>query len=432
MPQGARKMSTSTIENEFGLETAEWPQWFVAGQAAAETEFEKTPAPKRKDEAWRFANVAALDLSAFVPAPPVTSEGRIINASQGMPETSAKLVFANNTLAFQDTANLPAGVLLLPLEVAAREHRELFEKFFMSQPVELGSHKYAALHKARVRSGAFLYVPRNVEVELPIEIFHWVEGAYSSVYPHTLIVCGENSKVTVVDYFKSADNAPALACGVNDLHLERGAKLTYIAVQDWSKETTAFQINSTVVGKDATSTALTANFGGAFVRGESLSRLVGEGSRSEMFSINPVEGTREIDQRTLQDHVAPRASSDLLYLNALDDKSRTIFAGLIKVEPGAAGTDAYQKVRNLILSDDADPNSMPGLEILNDDVRCTHGATNGPVSEDELFYMQARGISSPVARRLIVNGFFNSLLERIESPALRSHLESLVAKRLSL
>jgi len=420
------------METEVGLETAEWPQWFVAGQAAAETEFEKTPAPKRKDEAWRFANVAALDLSAFVPAPPVTSEGRIINASQGMPETSAKLVFANNTLAFQDTANLPAGVLLLPLEVAAREHRELFEKFFMSQPVELGSHKYAALHKARVRSGAFLYVPRNVEVELPIEIFHWVEGAYSSVYPHTLIVCGENSKVTVVDYFKSADNAPALACGVNDLHLERGAKLTYIAVQDWSKETTAFQINSTVVGKDAASTALTANFGGAFVRGESLSRLVGEGSRSEMFSINPVEGTREIDQRTLQDHVAPRASSDLLYLNALDDKSRTIFAGLIKVEPGAAGTDAYQKVRNLILSDDADPNSMPGLEILNDDVRCTHGATNGPVSEDELFYMQARGISSPVARRLIVNGFFNSLLERIESPALRSHLESLVSRRLSL
>ena len=425
-------MSTITMETEVGLETADWPQWFVAGQAAAETEFEKTPAPKRKDEAWRFANVAALDLSAFVPAPPVTSEGRIINASQGMPETSAKLVFANNTLAFQDTANLPAGVVLLPLEVAAREHRELFEKFFMSQPVELGSHKYAALHKARVRSGAFLYVPRNVEVELPIEIFHWVEGAYSSVYPHTLIVCGENSKVTVVDYFKSADNAPALACGVNDLHLERGAKLTYIAVQDWSKETTAFQINSTVVGKDAASTALTANFGGAFVRGESLSRLVGEGSRSEMFSINPVEGTREIDQRTLQDHVAPRASSDLLYLNALDDKSRTIFAGLIKVEPGAAGTDAYQKVRNLILSDDADPNSMPGLEILNDDVRCTHGATNGPVSEDELFYMQARGISSPVARRLIVNGFFNSLLERIESPALRSHLESLVAKRLSL
>ena len=164
------------------------------------------------------------------------------------------------------------------------------------------------------------------------------------------------------------------------------------------------------------------------MRGESLSRLVGEGGRSEMLSINPVAGAREIDQRTLQDHVAPHTSSDLLYLNALDDSARTIFAGLIRVEPGANGTDAYQKVRNLILSDDADPHSMPGLEILSDDVRCTHGATNGPVDEEELFYLQARGIPLGTARRLIVNGFFNSLLERIQAPTLRAHLEDLVAQ----
>jgi hypothetical protein len=169
------------------------------------------------------------------------------------------------------------------------------------------------------------------------------------------------------------------------------------------------------VDRNATCTALIADFGGGFVRGESLSRLVGEGSRSEMFSINPVEGTREIDQRTLQDHVAPHASSDLLYLNALDDKSRTIFAGLIKVEPGAKGTDAYQKVKNLILSDDADPNSMPGLEILNDEVRCTHGATNGPVRRGRALLHGSPWHPEEKARRLIVNGFFNSLLERLEN-----------------
>jgi Fe-S cluster assembly protein SufD len=151
-----------------------------------------------------------------------------------------------------------------------------------------------------------------------------------------------------------------------------------------------------------------------------------------MYSINPVEGTREIDQRTLQDHVAPHATSDLLYLTALDDKSRTIFAGLIKVEPGAKGTDAYQKVKNLILSDDADPNSMPGLEILNDEVRCSHGATNGPVSQDELFYMQARGITRDKARRLIVNGFFNNLLARLENETLRAYLEQILTKRLAV
>ena len=203
-------------------------------------------------------------------------------------------------------------------------------------------------------------------------------------------------------------------------------------MQDWSRESLAFHLNSTIVDARALCTSLTANFGGGFVRGESLSRLVGEGARSEMYSINPVDGTREIDQRTLQDHVAPNATSDLLYLNSLDDKARTIFAGLIKVQPGANGTDAYQKVRNLILSDEADPNSMPGLEILSDDVRCSHGATNGPVSEDELFYLQARGIPREAASRLIVNGFFNSLLEKLPDPVLREYLMGLVARRLQV
>ena len=422
---------TTLMEKPVAARSA-WPAWFQAEQSAALAEYEKLPVPVRKDEPWRFANLKALDLSAFVDAAPVASEGRLINASTGLAENAAKLVLGNNTLLHREAAALPKGVILETLESAATNHAELFKQYFMAQPVELGSRKYAALHKARVSGGAFLYVPANTSVALPIEIFQWVEGANASVFPHTLIVCGENSSVTVVDYFKSADKLPAFACGVNDLHLARGAKLTYIAVQDWSRETTAFHLNSTIVDRDATSTALIANFGGAYIRGENLSRLIGEGARSEMFSINPVEGTREIDQRTLQDHVAPHATSDLLYLNALDDKSRTIFAGLIKVQPGAAGTDAYQKVKNLILSDDADPNSMPGLEILNDEVRCSHGATNGPVSADELFYMAARGIPKDKARRLIVNGFFNNLLERLEDETLRSHLEALLAARLSI
>ena len=422
---------TTLMEKPVAAPSA-WPAWFQAEQSAALAEYEKLPVPVRKDEAWRFANLKALDLSAFLDAAPVASEGRLINASFGLKETAAKLILGNNALLHRDATALPKDVILETLESAATNHADLFKKYFMTQPVELGSRKYAALHKARVSGGAFLYVPANTSVTLPIEIFQWVEGANASVFPHTLIVCGENSSVTVVDYFKSADKLPAFACGVNDLHLARGAKLTYIAVQDWSRETTAFHLNSTIVDRDASSTALIANFGGAYIRGESLSRLVGEGARSEMFSINPVEGSREIDQRTLQDHVAPHATSDLLYLNALDDKSRTIFAGLIKVQPGAAGTDAYQKVKNLILSDDADPNSMPGLEILNDEVRCSHGATNGPVSADELFYMAARGISKDKARRLIVNGFFTNLLARLESETLRSHLETLLTARLSI
>jgi len=411
-------------------EAAVWPEWF--DQGAAIREYESTPEPTRKDEAWRFAKISALDLSGFVPAPAVSNEGRIIVASAGLAEFSAKMIFANNALLHEDASRLPAGVIFLPLEIAARQHEALFRKYFMAQPVELGSHKYASLHKGKVTSGAFLYVPPNTEVSLPLEIFHWVEGENASVFPHTLIVCGENSKVTVVDRFQSADGFRAFACGVNDLHLAPGSQLTYVAVQDWSRDSLAFHLNSTIVDSSAVCTSLTANFGGGFVRGESLSRLVGEAARSEMYSINPVEGTRELDQRTLQDHVAPNATSDLLYLNALDDKARTIFAGLIKVQPGAHGTDAYQKVRNLILSDEADPNSMPGLEILNDEVRCSHGATNGPVSQDELFYMEARGIRREAATRLIVNGFFTALLGKISNTAVRGNLESLLAKRLAV
>ncbi len=426
-------MSPAIAENSVKVETeTSWPAWFVDQQAAALTDFETTPAPTRRDEPWRFSNIAAVDLSEFLPAAPVQSEGRLINASNGVPEFSAKLVFGNNALLHQDANRLPEGVILKSLEAAARENEDLFRKYFMAQPVELGSHKFAALHKAKLATGAFLYVPKNTEVTLPIEIFHWVEGENASVFPHTLIVCGENSKVTVLDSFKSADGKRAFACGVNDLHLERGAQLTYVAVQDWSRESLAFHINSTIVSKDAASTALNANFGGGFIRGESLSRLIGEGSRSVMLSLNPMDGARQIDQRTLQDHAAPHAASDLLYLNSLDDQTRTIFAGLIKVQPGAHRTDAYQKVRNLMLSDEAEANSMPGLEILADDVRCTHGATAGEISEDELFYMQARGIPKNDGRRLILNGFFQTLLERLESEPLREYLGGMVSKKLGI
>lgn len=424
-------MSTATETLKTEIATS-WPEWFRKEQEAALAEYEKTPAPTRRDEAWRYSNIGTVEPGDYQTAGPVESEGRLINASVGLSEVSAKLVFGNNSLLHEDAKSLPAGVILKPLEAAARENTEIFRKYFMAQAVELGSHKYAALHKARLATGAFLYVPANVEVALPVEIFHWVEGENASIYPHTLIICGENSKVTVVDSFRNADGKKAFICGVNDLHLEAGAQLTYVAIQDWSRESTAFHINSTIVGKDASSTALNVNFGGGFVRGESLSRLTGEGSRSVMLSLNPVDGKRLIDQRTLQDHAAPNAASDLLYLNSLDDEALTIFAGLIKVEEKAHRTDAYQKVRNLILSDDAEANSMPGLEILADDVRCTHGATSGEINEDELFYMQARGIRKEAGRRLIVDGFFQSLLERLGNAPLRAHLSRLVSAKLGV
>ena len=409
-----------------------WPSWFEADRQKAWERFQALPLPSRRDDLWRFANIKATDLSEFHEADPVKNPTALVSRSHGLSDPVAKLVFANDILIHSDTGNLPAGVHLLPLEQAAQDHGDLFRSHFMAGYFRLGSAKFAALHRARVRTGTFLHVPKGVVIDRPIEIWHWLEGTNAAVFPHTLIILGEGASATVIDRFVSTRDDRSLACAVNDLRLAPGSRLSYVGVQEWSDKTTAFHLNTTGVERDAVSTALQMNFGSSFIRGESDSRLLGEGARSVMLSVNPADGTREIDQRTFQDHQAPRATSDLLYHNALDGSSRTIFSGLIKVEEGAHQTDAYQKVRNLMLSDEAEANSMPGLEILADDVRCTHGATSGELNEEELFYMMARGIPPKQSAQLIVRGFFGSVLERLDNPSLQDYLGAVLDAKLGL
>ncbi len=406
--------------------------WFRQMQFEGWEEFEAAPMPARTDEPWRFASIKHLDLAAWRAASPVSDadQAALIGRSRDLEETSGRMIFANDQLLQHDP--LPEelrrqGVIWAPIAEAAVEHEELFRKHFMTQEVVLGSKKFAALHKARVTNGSFLYVPRGVEIAAPLEAFHWLSGENGSVFPHTLMICEEMSKVTLVDHFRGADGrAPGFACGVNDLFASAGARLTYVCVQDWSAATRAFQINSTVVGRDASALSLNVNLGGSYARTESVSRLVGAGGRSDMLAVSVASGAQEFDQRTLQDHQQPNTTSDLLYKNSLDGAARTIFAGLIRVEPHAHRTDAYQKVRNLLLSDDAEANSMPGLEILADEVRCSHGATSGQIEEEELFYLQSRGISKAVAQQLIVFGFLNEVIARLGDKKIGDRLRALV------
>jgi Fe-S cluster assembly protein SufD len=172
--------------------------------------------------------------------------------------------------------------------------------------------------------------------------------------------------------------------------------------------------------------SLNLNIGARYARFEGLSRLIGEGARSDMLAVSVATNEQEFDARTLQDHISPHTASDLLYKNALDDRAHCTFGGLIRVEPHAHFTDAYQKVRNLLLSDDAEANSMPGLEILADNVRCTHGATSGQINADELFYLNSRGIPTKVAQRLIVSGFLNEVIKRLDQPVIGDHLRGLI------
>ena len=340
------------------------------------------------------------------------------------------MVFANDTLLSREVHDgvlEQKGVLWLPLDQALAQYGDLVRNRFMREEAILGGRKFAALHASQVRTGTFLYIPRGVEIELPIEAFHWLHGSGGSCFPHTLIVAEPMSKVTFVDYFESADSmAPGFACGVSDLWLGDGAQVTYVCSQAWSTQALAMQINSTVVGRDASAKSLTLNVGSRYARSESVSHLRATGGRSDMLAVTIADESQEIDQRTFQVHEAPNTASDLLYKNALDDQSRTIFSGLIRVSPGAHKTDAYQKVRNLLLSDQAEANSMPGLEIEADDVRCTHGATSGQIEGEELFYLRSRGIPLKEAQRLVVYGFLDEVFGRLENDALAAKLCSML------
>ncbi len=411
------------------------PGWYQDERALAWESFAGLPMPVRTEQAWRFASLNRISLDGFTPPQEVSEATRekLIERSVGNEKIAGRMVFANAMLLDRrlHAAELSAkGVIWKQLDAALAEHPELFRRHFMAQAAQLGSRKFAALHRANVRTGTFLYVPRDVEITLPLEVFHWLTGEAGSVFPHTLLIAEAGSKVTLIDYYESAQaQESGFACAVNDLVVGAGAKVTYICAQNWGERVTSFQINSTRVERDAHATSLHLNLGAAYARLESLSRLVGPGGRSDMLAATVASDRQEFDQRTLQDHLEPQTASDLLYKNALCDSSRTIFAGLIRVEPAAQHTDAYQKVRNLMLSDDAEANSMPGLEILADEVRCTHGATSGHVEDEEMFYLLSRGIDARTAQELIVQGFLHEVLERLPDAGVRPKLEALLAEK---
>lgn len=368
--------------------TTTTPAWFEESQQRAQAEYEALAMPSRKDETWRFGNLKQLDFGDYTP------EGSS-NISYNIPE-------------------LPEGVICLPFEEALEQHGELVQQHFMQRETRLGSAKFTALHKANVKSGLFVYVPDNVKVDQPIEVSHVIAGASQIAFPHTLIITGKNAEVSVLDRFSSANDVDASLCiAVNDLIAGDGSKLSYCAIQELNLQSRMIQVNATEVGRDAHAVGFTLNTGAQWARNEAISLMTGEGAHSDMLACSIPSGTQQYDQRTYQHHAAPHTNSDLLYKNTLYGTSRTVFSGLILVDEGAHYTDAYQTCRNLMMEDTAEANSMPGLEINADQVKCSHGSTSASISDEEIFYLRARGITPQKARRLIANGFSIEAVERI-------------------
>lgn len=407
------------------------PAWWLDRKRAAYERFAALPMPRRTDEGWRFSNLTGLTLDGFHLAEPISYE-QVTHQNLGIPGAGT-LLLANHRLVQEEKLSAEharQGVIFTTLQDALLKHGDLVRSHLLTQPSKLGSDKFVALHEAFVENGAFVYVPRNVTVALPFGIFHYASGTGTALFPHTLVVAEENARVTVADFFRSSVGAGVqFACGGNDLYVGHGAKVTYVAMQDWSRDTLSFQFNATVARRDTRVLSINLHAGARQARHESFSQLQAPGAHSEMLALTIAHGTQEFDQRTLQIHQAPNTSSNLLYKNALLDQSKTIFSGLIVVDPDAQKTDAYQSNRNLMLSDEAEANSLPGLEIQANDVRCTHGATTARIDREQEFYLEARGIRPVQAQELLVFGFFEEVLGKIENQQLHDTLFEIIRSK---
>jgi Fe-S cluster assembly protein SufD len=426
---------TTVLENPTETVSATEPTWLTTLRNEGKAQFDSLPAPTARDECWRFASVGKLSIDGFAPAaaPAADKLAEFVKRSNLVSERAGQLVFADDAQAqFEGISEELAaqGVIYLPVLDAVAQHPELMEKYFLQESTELGSEKYFGLHAQLVKAGSILFVPKGVEIAKPFVNYYWTSGEKAAVFPHTLIIAEDNAKASVVDiFFSDTLENEALNISVSNIHAASGANVFRKVVQDWNEKTVSFQLDTTIADRDTRVKNLAVNIGAQRARFESQTRIEGPGADVKMYSLTVAEETQEFDQRTFQTHNAGNAVSDLLYKNALLDKSRTIFSGLIKVAKGAQQTDAYQTNRNLLLDPTAEANAMPGLEILANDVKCSHGATMGNVDAEELFYMMQRGIAKRDAMKLMVFGFFEEVIEKVDSDELADNLRELIRNK---
>ena len=381
------------------------PDWLRDRRRSALETYERLPMPSKTDEEWRRTDVSRLDPSTFA---------------------RFEHELAHSTM----SVDLPAGVIFESLPAAAKKYESLVAPRLFSL-LHPDRDRFAALHAACFTGGNFIYVPDGVVVDEPLRAENFSYETGTSVMPHTLIVAGRNSKFNYLDeYIAKDDNEAGYRTGSTEIFLGEGAQVGYVAVQKWGRNVWHFADQRAELQKDSTLRLFNVTLGGRFSKTRVEASLAGEGSNAELKAIYFASGEQFFDFHTLQDHRVGNTRSDLLFKGALQDVSRTVYAGLIRIEKHAQRSDAYQANRNLVLSDKAKATSIPMLEIDNNDVRCTHGATVGPVDPDHLFYLRSRGIPEATAKRMLIQGFFGDVLDRIPFEHARKLVEAELESRI--
>jgi len=401
-------------------------------------EFQALPVPSQSTEEWRYTDLSGFALSFD----PYTPGGRAANldevpdpilAAAGAVGERAGLQVQHNSevmLTRLDPALAARGVIFADLDAAAATHPDLVEAS-LHRLVPTSRTKFVALHGAFRTGGTFLYVPRDTAIDLPLQTLTWLDAEGGAVFPHTLIVVEAGAQVTFIDRYASPPLSGAFSDAVTEIIVGDGAHVEYAAIQDWGSGMTHLGVQRAEVGRDAELRTLSIGFGADLARSETEVILAGQGGFSEQLGVFFADGHQHFDHRSIQDHVAPNCTSDLLYKGALRDHSRAVYSGWVHVRPNAQKTNAMQTSRNIVLSEHAKADAIPNLEIEANDVRCGHAASVGPVDEETVFYLQSRGIPAAEAERLIVTGFFQEVLDRVRIQEVRENAETVIANELS-
>ena len=359
--------------------------------------YEALPLPSTKDEHWRFTDLSGFDPNAF---------DREAGGTGARPDSMLQLDTAGTAFVSEagvEIVEAPAGVTFAPLD----DH-ELLGTLVGTDD------KFTAQNAALWKHGLLVHVPEGVELEKPLYVRFTSSAPGGASFWRLLVVGEEGSRFSLIE--EEVSESPGLAAYTNvaaELFVGRAAKLEYVSIQNLSFETWHFASHRARVDRDAELDWVAGGFGSKKGKIRIENDLAGPGATSRVTGAYFADGSQHLDYDTFQEHAAPHTTSDFAFKGALRDSATAVWRGMIRVEPDAQKTNAYQENRNLILSQQAHADSIPGLEILANDVRCTHGATSSPVNRDELFYCMARGLSRAEAERLIVRGFFQDVLDRI-------------------
>jgi Fe-S cluster assembly protein SufD len=383
---------------------------------AAAAAYAELPLPTTRDEAWRFTDLRGFDPTVFMgadPVPVVTDAPQLVDL-----DVAALATVSEAGIAIE---RAPDGITFAPL---SEEHRRLYELVGWNE-------KFAAHNAAVWEHGLLVHVPKGVVLEQPlyVRIANSVDGG--SLFWRLLVVAEEGSSFSLIEEYSSASgDLRGYSNAVAEVFVEPAAKFEYVSIQNLSRETWHFATHHARVERDAELDWVAGGFGSKKGKIRIQNDLTGPGATSRVTGAYFADGDQHLDYDTFQEHAAPNTESDFAFKGALRETSRAVWRGMIRVEKDAQKTNAYQENRNLLLSADAHADSIPGLEIMANDVRCTHGATLGRIDREQLFYLMARGLTRQQAERLIVRGFFQDVLDRIELEPVREALGAALEARI--